>query len=462
MKSFASRQIYNINDHRSKAINEKILKMMALDNQPFSIVEDDGFIDLMAHLQPQYMLPSCRYFSDTMLPQVYDSVKALVEKELVGPNGKYVSCTSDIWTCSKSKETFISLSGHWVKLDFNRIDAVLHATHFPGSHTGANIANMFCKMWESWGITKSRRQLLVRDGAENMCVGGELAEIDSIHCTVHRLQHVIEDAMFSQHAIIDLLAKCRRLATHLNHLALACNELKILQVEQGKTPLLPVQDVPTRWNSAYLMVERMVELKRSIQLYVSDDNGLPSISANEWQLSERFLHILKPFFDLTKEMSAEYSILVIPNIAALELFLSKVGQGDQGVQTMRKSLLQSLRMRFFSTTEGPNVLNIMKNKHYVAATTIDPRYKNHFFKEPQDKEKAKALLLELVVELHGEQAAHLQDPSTLAEVPCQAGSSAKKAKPDDLFRACFDVQNGQSSGMVGGCKWISTVTRACS
>ena len=67
MESFVSRQIWNINDHRSKAIKEKIMKMMALDNQPFSIVEDDGFINLMSHLQPRYMLPSCRYFSDTML-----------------------------------------------------------------------------------------------------------------------------------------------------------------------------------------------------------------------------------------------------------------------------------------------------------------------------------------------------------------------------------------------------------
>ena len=110
MESFASRQTWNINDHRSKAIKEKIMKMMTLDNEPFSIVEDDGFIDLMAHLQLRYMPPSPRYFSDTMLPQVYDSVKALVEKELVGPNGKHVSFTSDIWTCSKSKEIFIRRS----------------------------------------------------------------------------------------------------------------------------------------------------------------------------------------------------------------------------------------------------------------------------------------------------------------------------------------------------------------
>ena len=69
----------------------------------------------------------------------------------------------------------------------------------------------------------------------------------------------------------------------------------MLQEEQGKAPLLPVQDVPTRWNSAYLMVERMVKLKRSIQLYVSDHNDLPAITANEWQLGERVLFVLKPF-----------------------------------------------------------------------------------------------------------------------------------------------------------------------
>jgi hypothetical protein len=119
------------------------MKMMALDNQPFSMVEDDGFIELIAHLQPRYMLPSRRYFSDTMLPQVYDNIKALVESELSEPDGKYVSFTSDIWTSSKSKETFISLSGHWIKQNFTHIDAVLHGTHFPGSHTGANIAEMF-------------------------------------------------------------------------------------------------------------------------------------------------------------------------------------------------------------------------------------------------------------------------------------------------------------------------------
>ena len=52
MESLASKKIWDVNAHRSKAINEKIMMMMALDNQPFSMVEDDGFIQLMAHMQP--------------------------------------------------------------------------------------------------------------------------------------------------------------------------------------------------------------------------------------------------------------------------------------------------------------------------------------------------------------------------------------------------------------------------
>ena len=121
MDSLASKKIWDINDPRSRAVNEKIMKMMALDNQPFTMVEDDGFIELMAHLQPRYLLPSRRYFSDTMLPRVYDELKDRVKKELSEPHGSYISFTSDIWTCSSSKEAFISLSGHWIKQDLHEL-----------------------------------------------------------------------------------------------------------------------------------------------------------------------------------------------------------------------------------------------------------------------------------------------------------------------------------------------------
>jgi len=42
---FQTKKIWGINDSRSQAITKKIVKMMAADNQPFSNVEDQGFIE---------------------------------------------------------------------------------------------------------------------------------------------------------------------------------------------------------------------------------------------------------------------------------------------------------------------------------------------------------------------------------------------------------------------------------
>ena len=59
-ESFSQKKHWDINDHRSIAIHEKVMNMVAIDNQPFSIAEDQGFIELLAHIQPKYMLPSRR------------------------------------------------------------------------------------------------------------------------------------------------------------------------------------------------------------------------------------------------------------------------------------------------------------------------------------------------------------------------------------------------------------------
>ena len=45
---------------KAKSITNKVMEMIALDNQPFSIVEDRGFRQLIEHIEPRYSLPSRR------------------------------------------------------------------------------------------------------------------------------------------------------------------------------------------------------------------------------------------------------------------------------------------------------------------------------------------------------------------------------------------------------------------
>ena len=132
--------------------------MMASDNQPFSIVEDQGFIELLAHLEHCYLIPSRKYFTQEALPKLYDSVRSSIANEL--DKAKFISITSDLWTCSHLNESFISLTGDWLDGSFNSKSAMLNARHFPGKHTGALNEAAFHLMLEEWSIEPCRIQML--------------------------------------------------------------------------------------------------------------------------------------------------------------------------------------------------------------------------------------------------------------------------------------------------------------
>jgi hypothetical protein len=50
------------NGEKTLAINKAIMEMIALDIQPFSLVEDAGFVRLLKLLQPKYTIPSRTHF----------------------------------------------------------------------------------------------------------------------------------------------------------------------------------------------------------------------------------------------------------------------------------------------------------------------------------------------------------------------------------------------------------------
>lgn len=141
--------------------------MMALDAEPFSIVERNGFIRLMNHLCPRYKIPSRRYFSDTMMPNIYENLKEKVKNKL--KDSAYISFTTDIWTSSVNNESFISLTAHFISL--KNIEQEIHAIsikHFPQGHTGCNIADKLNDILQEWNIKKEKVHAIVRDNAANM------------------------------------------------------------------------------------------------------------------------------------------------------------------------------------------------------------------------------------------------------------------------------------------------------
>ena len=73
--------------------------MMALDSQPFSIVEDAGFLHLLANVCPKYIMASRKYFSEKIIPDIFSTIRTKLHEEIHSQGDKFpISFTTDIWT----------------------------------------------------------------------------------------------------------------------------------------------------------------------------------------------------------------------------------------------------------------------------------------------------------------------------------------------------------------------------
>ena len=57
--AFEKGKKFPIDSTKAKQITSKVMEFIALDDQPFSVVEDAGFRSLMDFMEPRYTLPSC-------------------------------------------------------------------------------------------------------------------------------------------------------------------------------------------------------------------------------------------------------------------------------------------------------------------------------------------------------------------------------------------------------------------
>ena len=162
--------------------------MICLDNQPFSIVSDDGFTRLLKKAIPNYEIPSDKYFREKIVPDVYSRCKAQVTEKISNMLGK-ASFTTDIWTCKYTNSSFLSLTIHFFEktcLSLNqRSHFSLACKKFPGSHTGDAIAEAFNSLLQEWNIKREHIHLVLADNAANMRNGFVKAKVNYEACFIH-------------------------------------------------------------------------------------------------------------------------------------------------------------------------------------------------------------------------------------------------------------------------------------
>lgn len=112
------------------------------------------------------------------------------------------------------------------------------------------------------------------------------------------LQLCIAGALQSQPRITRAINAAKKIVGHFKHSALATSALKQRQVQMSIPEKKLKQDVPTRWNSTFYMVERLLEMRWPVIAVLSDEsvikraNRYLDLPSDQWELLEEVVKVL--------------------------------------------------------------------------------------------------------------------------------------------------------------------------
>jgi len=319
-------------------------------------------------MKKRYKVPCRTHFSGSEIPNLLTQVKTEVKTLLKGVGS--LAITTDCWT-STANEPFIATSGHFIDKQWRLIEVQLACSYFEGSHTGEAIAQKVQEALKEMAPTATC-SAMVSDSAPNMKNCGTRLSFPHLSCACHDLQLAINDAL--KEAGLDvLLKKCRAVVGHFKHSAKESAALKkaILDANPNAKVWKVKQDVPTRWNSTFLMLQRLDLLGAPITtvLYRNQTKKIQDnfiLTPSELLTVKHLVEILGPMEEITRGLSgASYSTLSMVYPIMSTLVTKLPNPPPEGTEALVNKLKETITSRFltdFDVTTG-------------LACFLDPRFK---------------------------------------------------------------------------------------
>lgn len=369
---------YKSDSARAKLVTLKIGRFIVKDLRPFSVVSNQGFRDLVHTLDPKYVIPSRTYFSDTVIPDMYEQVKTEVLASL--SKATQVSLTTDGWT-SRATESYITITSCHITEDWTFQNYVLQTRYIGESHTGQNIANVLSQAIIEWGLPG--HPALVSDNAANMLVAArELGSNPHLPCYAHTLNLAVQKGIKTR-SIDRLLGRIRRVVAFFHRSTTAAAVLKakckLLNLREVKL----IQDVSTRWNSAVDMLERFLELQPAVyatlisrEIKSKEKDNIATLSEDDITLAENAMAVLVPLRTVTTALCSESmptASLIMPlqkKLLTKELVCTE--SDAESVKQLKTTISDDLRPRYSA------------QKEFLEETSLlDPRFKTSYLTEEE-------------------------------------------------------------------------------
>lgn len=357
----------------------------AESGSPFHYLDLKSFHEWMAELkQPKI---SRKFASGELLDTVYQAacLSIMSQMEIRDPKSKTIlskcssfSITFDLWTDVGFQNNFLALTRHFIPDDEWMLKSiVVDIIPFNKKHTADNIAHevacrlqnvsslLYCGVTDNGANVKKALNLILNDivdgeGSTVNIVEDDFEEV-GFRCQDHTLDLVIQKA-------IETIEICSKDIQNIQNIVIAIRsstlrQQKLMEIQKtlNADPLSLKQDIKTRWNSIYFMLERYAKLEGAISIFISlgdfDDLDLEIPDNNAKERIYNYVKILQPFEVVSRFLEGE-SYCTLPHLPFFVKFLLDFLQIEKQeleiMKQLRKNLFLGVQTRFGYILEKVN------------------------------------------------------------------------------------------------------------
>ena len=364
-------------------LSDLIINMTVKDVLPLSVIEGEGFRDLIGFLSPSYRFPSRLEFS-ARLNALYEERRNYVSAKLLAVSS--VALTTECWTNS-AENTYVTVTCHYIDSAFQK-QAILLATREIDAHKTISVMKATIEsIATDFGIMNKITAIVHGDGCDLNEVATAVNSEDIV-CSTYVIQQIVAIGLKTSE-IAQCMAAAARLVSHFRHGRAAAAGLLQKQLAMNLPQHQLLQCNESRWTSQYEMLERLLEQKWAICGVLDDkmcttlqEKRAVDMTEEYWRTAEELRTVLKPLYLASIFLAGEIASFC-PLSALLPVVRSLV---DKHMTSFSDD--ESPALKTFKATVRSELINRFKLENLgqssavstgIIAAALDPRYKTLSF-----------------------------------------------------------------------------------
>ncbi|KAL2924160.1 Zinc finger BED domain-containing protein RICESLEEPER 2 [Bienertia sinuspersici] len=255
-------------DFNPNVFRELLTMAVVKHELPFQFVEYEGIRKCFNYLNPDLNIVSRNTIKADLIKK-FKNEKMRVKEVLSVAPGR-IAFTSDCWS-SITTDGYMSFTAHFIDSEWRLQKLILNFSFLPPPHTGLAMSNHICSLLKEWGIQKKVFSITLDNASSNDCMADFLkSEIDlvcegayfHVRCCAHIMNLIVQDGLKEiDEAIYKVRESVKYCKGSQSRKQKFFNSVAHVELQSSRGLR---QDVPTRWNSTYLMLESVLYTKRHL------------------------------------------------------------------------------------------------------------------------------------------------------------------------------------------------------